>query len=274
MALRERVAAIVDPPPPPPPPNEPRNRRTLRSSTSFSLNVGTTDDVPVAPMAIPGTTDDVPVAPPDSHPLLDKRPPPSETGTTDDVPVAPTANVGTADDVPVALTDSPPWLNKRPPPSEMQNSSQTLLSQSPVQAADGRIQINTTTAALGFLSHGDDDFIPVIATRNRSMTKASAAFLPPETVGIPPQTDPTNAFAAFDNALSVATPDRPGDDLRPVEDRREIDSASKAVVNKSFAEFYGPDAPSDPTSCRFKGFFDEGARMVDRMLSDISEEQK
>jgi hypothetical protein len=189
--------------------------------------------------------------------------------------VAPTANVGTADDVPVAPTDSPPWLNKRPPPSEMQNLSQTLLSQSPVQAADGRIQINTTTAALGFLSHGDDDFIPVTATRNRSMTKASAAFLPLETVGIPPQTDPTNAFAAFDDALSVATPDRPGDDLRQVEDRREIDSASiQVVVNKSFAEFYGPDAPSDPTSRRFKGFFDEGARMVDQILSDISEEQK
>ena len=262
MALRERVAAIVDPPPPPPPPNEPRNRRTLRSSTSFSPTVGASDDVPVAPMAIPGATDDVPVAPTDSPPWLDDQPPPYNTGTTDDVPVAPTAIPGTTDDVPVAPTDSPTWLNTRPPPSEMQNSSQTLLSQPPVQAADGRIQINTTTAALGFGSHGDDVYIPVTATRGRRMTRASAAFLPPETVGIPPQTDTTNAFAAFDNALSVTTPDR------PVEERRDFNSASiQAVVDKSFAEFYGTDAPSDPTSRRFKGFFDEGARMVDRILS-------
>ena len=268
MALRERVAAIVEPPLPPPPPNEPRNRRTLRSSTSFSPNIGTSDDVPVAPMAIHGTTDDVPVAPPDSPPWLDIRPP-SEMGTTDDVPVAPTAIHGTIDDVPMAPTDSLSRLNARPPPSATQNSSQTLLSQSP---ADGRIPIHTTTATLGFSTQeneGDDDFIPVTAMRGRRKTRASAAFLPPETVGIPPQTDTTNAFAAFDDALSVTTPDR------PVEERRDFNSASiQAVVDKSFAEFYGTDAPSDPTSRRFKGFFDEGARMVDRILSDIREDQK
>ena len=269
MALRERVAAIVDPPPPPPPPNEPRNRRTLRSSTSFSPNVGASDDVPVAPMAIPGATDDVPVAPTDSPPWLDDQPPPYNPGTTDDVPVALTAIPGTTDDVPVAPADSLTWLTTRPPPSETQTSSQTLLSQPPVQADEGRIQINTTTAALGFGSHGDDVYIPVTATRGRRMTRASAAFLPPETVGIPPQTDTTNAFAAFDDALSVTTPDR------PVEERRDFNSASiQAVVDKSFAEFYGTDAPSDPTSRRFKGFFDEGARMVDRILSDIREDQK
>jgi hypothetical protein len=48
----------------------------------------------------------------------------------------------------------------------------------------------------------------------------------------------------------------------------------QAVVNKSFDDFYGPDAPSDPTSLRFKGLFDDGARMVDRILTDINEEQK
>jgi hypothetical protein len=107
----------------------------------------------------------------------------------------------------VAPTDSPTWLNTRPPPSETQNSSQTLLSQSP---ANGRIPIHTTTATLGFRSQGGDDYIPVTATRGRRMTRASAAFLPPETVRIPPQTDTPKVFAAFDDALSVTTPDRPG----------------------------------------------------------------
>ena len=142
------------------------------------------------------------------------------------------------------------------------------------------LPITTTTAAttlhpLELRAPEDDDFLPVTATRSRGTTRASAAFLPPETVGIPQQKGIDNAFAAFDDASSVATPDRPGDELRPVEGRKDIDSASiQTVVNKSFAEFYGPDAPSDPTSLRFKGFFDDGARMVDKILSDISEEQK
>jgi hypothetical protein len=54
-----------------------------------------------------------------------------------------------------------------------------------------------------------------------------------------------------------------------------MDTATiQAVVNKSFDDFYGPDAPSDPTSLCFKGFFDDGARMVDKILTDISQEQK
>ena len=47
----------------------------------------------------------------------------------------------------------------------------------------------------------------------------------------------------------------------------------QAVVNNSFEDFYGPDATSDPTSLRFKGFFDDGVRMVDRILTDIKDEQ-
>jgi len=73
----------------------------------------------------------------------------------------------------------------------------------------------------------------------------------------------------------MRSPDRPGEELRPVEGRKVDDLATiQAVVNKSFDDFYGPDAPSDPTSLRFKGLFDDGARMVDRILTDINEEQK
>jgi len=140
--------------------------------------------------------------------------------------------------------------------------------------------ISTTTATtmlqpLELRAPEDDGFLPVTATRGRGTTKASAAFLLPETVGIPHQKGIHNAFAAFDDALSVATPDRPGDELRPVEGRKAMDTATiQAVVNKSFDDFYGPDAPSDPTSLRLKGLFNDGARMVDRILTDISEEQK
>jgi len=121
----------------------------------------------------------------------------------------------------------------------------------------------------------DDGFFPVTATRGRGTTKAAAAFLPLETVGIPHQEGPNNAFAAFDDESSVATPDGPGEELRPVEGRKVDSSATiLVVVNKSFDDFYGPDAPSDPTSLRFKGLFDNGACMVDRILTDINEDQK
>jgi hypothetical protein len=219
MALRERVAAIVDPPPPPPPPNEPRTRRTLRSSTLFSPTVGTTADIPVA------------------------------------------------------LTDIPPWLDTRPPPPEMQESSQTLLSQTQVQADDGLLTITATTVP-GTRAHNDDGFLPISATRGRGTTKAAAAFLPPATVGIPDR-GPPNTYASLDDGLSVATPDRQEDELQPVTGRAVADSTTiQAVVDKSFDDFYGPDAPTDPTTLRFRGLFDDGARMVDRILSDINEEQK
>ena len=129
----------------------------------------------------------------------------------------------------------------------------------------------TTLLPLELRATDDDGFLPVTTTRGRGTTKAAAAFLPSETVGIPHQEGPNNAFTAFDDASSVATPDRPGEELRPVKGRKVDDSATiQAVVNKSFDDFYGPDAPS----LRFKGLFDNGARMVDRILTDINEEQK
>ncbi len=182
--------------------------------------------------------------------------------------------VGTTADLLVAHTDVPPWLD----PPDTQDSSQTLLSRTQVQDDDGLLPFPTTEVTTllppELQATDDDGFIPVTATRGRGTTKTAAAFLPPETVGIPHQEGPNNAFAAFDNASLVATPDRPGEELRPVEGRKVDNLATiQAVVNKSFDEFYGPDAPSDPTSLRFKGLFDDGARMVDRILTDINEEQ-
>ena len=75
--------------------------------------------------------------------------------------------------------------------------------------------------------------------------------------------------------LSVATPDRHGDELRPVAGRAVADSATiKAFIGKSLDEFFGPGTPTDPTPLHFKGLFDDGARVVDRILTDINEEQK
>jgi len=106
----------------------------------------------------------------------------------------------------------------------------------------------TTLLPLELRATDDDGFLPVTAMRG---TKAAAAFLSPDTIGIPHQEGPHHAF---DDASSVATPDRPGEKLRPVEGRKVDDSATiQAVVNKSFDDFYGPDAPSDPTSLHFKG---------------------
>jgi hypothetical protein len=131
-----------------------------------------------------------------------------------------------------------------------------------------------TTLVPQELRPDDDGFFPITVTRGRGTTKAAAAFLPPETVGIPLQEGPNNSFAAFDDASSVATPDRPGEELRPIEGRKIDDSTTiQVVVNNSFEDFYGPDAPSDPTSLRLKGLFDDGARMVDRILTNIKEEQ-
>ncbi len=147
-----------------------------------------------------------------------------------------------------------------------------------VQDNDALLHITTTATTilpLELRATDDDRFLPVTATRGHGTTKAAAAFLPPETVGIPHQEGPNNGFAAFNDASSVATPDRPRNELRPVEGRKADDLATiQAVVNKSFDDFYGLDALSDPTSLRFKGLFDDGACMVDQILTDISEEQK
>ena len=106
------------------------------------------------------------------------------------------------------------------------------------------------------------------------MTTAAAAFLPPETVGIP-QRGPLNTYAALDEALSVETLDRHGDELRPVAGTAVADSTGiKDFIDKLFDEFFGPDAPTDPTPLRIKGLFNDEARVVDRLLNDINEEHK
>jgi hypothetical protein len=46
----------------------------------------------------------------------------------------------------------------------------------------------------------------------------------------------------------------------------------RAILDKSFDEFFGPDSPPAPTTLRIKGLFDAGARLVDRLLSDIHKE--
>ena len=162
--------------------------------------------------------------------------------------------VGATADPPVAPTDVPPWLDTRPPPPDTQDSSQLLLSRT--QAQD------------------DDGFIPITATNGHSTTTAAAAFLPPETVGIP-QGGPPNMYAALDNASLVATPDRHGDELRPVAGTAVADSTGiKDFIDKLFDEFFGPDAPTDPTPLRIKGLFNDEARVVDRLLNDINEEHK
>ena len=181
--------------------------------------------------------------------------------------------VGATADLPVAPPDVPPWFD----PPDTQDSSQLLLSQTQVQDGNGFLPI-TTTAVPALLppetqATDDDGFVPITATRGRSTTKAAEVFLPPETVGIP-QRGPQNTYAALDNASSVAIPDRHGDELRPVAGRAAASATIQAVIGKSFDDFYGPGAPTDPTTLCFKGLFDDGARMVDRILTDIHKEQK
>ena len=82
-------------------------------------------------------------------------------------------------------------------------------------------------------------------------------------------------YAALDDASLVATPDRHGDELRPVVGTAVANSMSiKAFIDKLFDEFFGPDAPTDPTPLRIKGLFDDGACVVDQILTDINEEHK
>ena len=188
---------------------------------------------------------------------------------TADPPVAPT-NLGPPLDV-------PPWLDTRPPPPDTQDLSQLLLSGTQALDSDASFTVTsmrgrgTTTVAA---APDKDRFFPVTSTRGRGTTTAAAAFLPPATVGIP-QGDPSNAYAALDDASSVETPDRHGDGLRTVAGIAAADAESiKALLDKSFDEFFGPDSSPAPTPLRNKGLFDAGARLVDRLLSNIHEEHK
>ena len=142
-----------------------------------------------------------------------------------------------------------------------------------MQADDGILTTTTTTVPVT-RDHDDDGFVPVFATRGRGTTKASAAFLPPATVGIPDR-GPPNTYTSLDDGSLAATQDRQEDKLRPNTGRAMADSTTiQAVVDKWFNDFYGPDAPTNPTTIRFRGLFDDGARMIDRMLADINEEQQ
>ena len=184
-------------------------------------------------------------------------------------------------DPPVALTnlgiplDVPPWLDTGPLPPDTQNSSQLLLSRTQAPDSDVIFLVTstrgrgTTTAAAETDSNG---FLPVSSTRGRGTTTAAAVFLPPATVGVP-QGDPPNAYAALDNASLVETPDCHGDGLRTVTGIATADAESiKALLGKSFDEFFGPDSSPVPTPLRIKGLFDAGAWLVDRLLSDIHKE--
>jgi len=155
----------------------------------------------------------------------------------------------------------PPWLDTGPTSPDTQHSTQ---------------------------SPDSDGFLTITSSRGRAMM-ATAAFLPPETVGVP-QGFPTNAFAALAEGSSVGTPDghgiellddgssvgtteRHSNELRPVAGSVAADLGSiRALLEKSFNEFFGPDSPPAPTPLRIKGLFDAGARLVDRLLSEINEE--
>ena len=117
----------------------------------------------------------------------------------------------------------PPSVDTGPPPPDTQNSSPSLLSHT--QAPDSK------------------GFVTVTSTRCRGTTTAAAAFLPPATVGVPHE-NPPNAFAALDDTSSVGTPERHGDELRPVADSVDADSESlRALLDKSFDEFLAPTPP-------------------------------
>ena len=148
--------------------------------------------------------------------------------------------------------DVPPSVDTGPPPSDTQHSSPSLLSHTQAPGSDG--------------------FVTVTSARGRGTTTAAAAFLPPATVGVPLE-NPPNAFAALDDTSSVGTPERHVDELRPFAGSVAADSESlQAILDKSFDEFFGPESPPAPTPLRIKGLFDAGARVVDRLLSEIHED--
>ncbi len=139
-------------------------------------------------------------------------------------------------------------------------------------------------------SPDSDGFLTITSSRGCATT-AAAAFLPPETVGVP-QGVPTNEFAALAEGSLVGTPDghgiellddgslvgtteRHSNELRPVAGSVATNLESiRALLDKSFDEFFGPDSPPAPTPLRIKGLFDAGARLVDWLLSEIHEEHR
>ena len=143
-------------------------------------------------------------------------------------------------------------MDTGPPPPDTQHSSPSLLSHTQAPGSDG--------------------FVTVTSTRGRGTTTAAAAFLPLATVGVPHE-NPPNAFAALDDTSTVGTPERHVDELRPFAGSVAADSESlRAILDKSFDEFFGPESPPAPTPLRIKGLFDAGARVVDRLLSEIHED--
>ena len=101
------------------------------------------------------------------------------------------------------------------------------------------------------------------------MTSATQAVPPPALVDVPHHR--TNAFGALGDASSVdgdSLPKEADDDGIPV-----ADGSLQAVIDASFAAVFGPDSSTMPTPRRIKSLFDEGARVVDRILSDIRGDQ-
>ena len=112
---------------------------------------------------------------------------------------------------------------------------------------------------------GGDGFVPVTATRGQGITLAALAVPPPEIVGV--HTPHPNVFEALGDASSVngdsLTKDADGVDVPIVHD------SLQAIIDASFEAFFGPDSTTAPTPRRLKGLFDDGAQVVDWLVSEI-----
>ena len=97
------------------------------------------------------------------------------------------------------------------------------------------------------------------------MTSAAQAVAPPTVVGV--HAPLPNAFAALRDASSVD-----GDLMTKDADGVILSLAAaslQTLIDDSFASIYGPDSTTDPTPRRLKGLFDDGAQIIDRLLSEI-----
>jgi hypothetical protein len=200
--------------------------------------------------------------------------------------------VATADRVTAAV--APPL--SPPPPDESRNRRSTLKSAMKTSPVDGSIvapaaeiskpsppatQLSSPTLLSTPVNTDGDGYLLVAATRGHCMMPSAMAGRHPASVGI--QATTTNAFEALSAVSSVISTDPQGDTspTPPLTNTIGIIApmaytSLQALLNNSYEALFGtdPTTMTEGSPIRFKELFDNGARVIDRLMSDIQVDQE
>ncbi len=183
-----------------------------------------------------------------------------------------------------------------PPPDESRNHRSTLRSTMKMPPVDGSIvapaaeisrpsppatQLSSPTLLSTPVNTDGDGYLSVAATRGHCMTPSAMVGRHPASVGI--QANTTNAFEALSAVSSGISTDPQGDTspTPPLTDTIGIIApmaytSLQALLDNSYEALFGTDPTSmtEGSPIRFKELFDNGARVIDRLMSDIQVDQE